>query len=280
MAQVLDGHAQVRVDAIAQLIHPRLAEVPRGDRRGNREEIRVVQAHEALGLLEALPEFAAHRDRRGLQPRAVKRLPGGRALNEAPRLPQARRDGRERPVPVPARPLEIRVNVVGKDQHIPLKREGSDHVHLALSPHAPRRVVRAAPEQQVRSLHRAGEQILGNPRCLARQVEGHPAQLAPGALHDLDDRPVRRIQRHHARRAPQRPRQDDRAQGRHALDDAREKVHVARLERPPVAALLPAGRGLAEVIEDLRVAENPLRARVHDRARHLRARRELHVRDR
>ena len=112
-------------------------------------------------------------------------------------------------------------------------------------------------------------------RSRGTRRSSHPARSTTSMIG-----PYARIQRHDARRAPQRPRQDDRAQGRHALHDAREKVHVARLERPPVAALLPAGRGLAKVIEDLRVAENPLRARVDDRARHLRARRELHVRDR
>ena len=172
------------------------------------------------------------------------------------------------------------MNVVGEHQHVSLKCKGGDHIHFTFAPHAPRRVMWATPEQQVRALHRAGEQFLGNLRRLARQVEGHPTQFAPGALHDLVDRPVRRIQGHHARWTSKRPRQDDRAQGGHALDDTREEVHIPWIECPPVAAHLPAGCCLAEIIEDLRVTENPLRTRILNRARHFRAGRELHIRNR
>ena len=184
----------------------------------------------------------------------------------------------QRLVAVSTRALKVGVNIVGKDRHAIGESERGDHVELLRCPHPARRIVRVAPQEQVRVPHRLREAPLGDDDAPLRQVQGDPTQLAAGALDDLDDGAIRGIQGDNPGRASQLPGQDDRAQGRHALDDAREEMHVAYRGTPPVATRLPPPHGLAEVIEDLRVAEDARLARPRDCARHRGARRELHVR--
>ncbi len=173
---------------------------------------------------------------------------------------------------------EIRVNVVGEHQHV---SSSAREATISISPSfqtRPRWIVRAGTQSN-KSAPPWRVKITGICGVSSDRSVGHPTQFAPGALNNPMIGPYAGSS---VTTRGGRPRDLGRmiGTGLTRIDDSCGRSEHPLNRAPTRGDVLPASRSPRGSHRNLRVAENPLRAGTFHRARHFRAGRKLHIRNR